>query len=122
MALNSLRGFCKQAFSWSRQAAYPLWSYQVTIDLDHFVIVVDHVQHQSAAAIAPRYRPSATVIAHTGSGMTFSDLLPRATDQKAGAGGGQAPLPVDKLPDHGNDHGPSQTSFMPFTRPSHLST
>ena len=29
-----------------RRAEYPLWSYQVAIDLDHFSAVADHVQHQ----------------------------------------------------------------------------
>ena len=53
--------------------AYPLWSYQVAIDLDRFSAVVDYVQHQSAAAVAPltdRQRPLTTSPAGQ---KTFSD-------------------------------------------------
>jgi hypothetical protein len=53
---------------------YPLWSYQVAIDLDHFAALVDQVQHQSAAAVAPltdRYQP---LPPSTKSEKTFSDF------------------------------------------------
>ena len=68
-------GFGKQALSLEPPgAAYPLWSYQVAIDLDHFSAVVDHVQHQSAAAVAPLTdRPRPLTTSSTGA-KTFSDL------------------------------------------------
>src|SRR5215467_11558467 len=60
---------------------YSLYSRQVAIDLDHFSGVVDHVQHQSAAAVAPttdRQPPPATSPAVQRPSAT---LLPQATDQ-----------------------------------------
>ena len=62
---------------------FTLLSCQVASDLGHFASVIDHVQHQSAAAVAPltnRQRPSATSPAAQRPSAT---LLPLATDQRA---------------------------------------
>jgi hypothetical protein len=81
--LNTSAELCKQTFSLRRRAAYPLWSYQAAIDLDHFAAVAGHVQHQSAAAVAPPTdRPRPLMTSSTGQ-KTFSDpaATSLATDQ-----------------------------------------
>lgn len=62
--------------------AYPLWSYQVAIDLDHFSAGVDHVQHQSAAAVAPLTDrpPLRPHFQSRGTPATANDIIHRATD------------------------------------------
>jgi hypothetical protein len=63
---------------------FTLLSCQVAIDLDHFSAVVDHVQHQSAAGVAPLTdRPRPLTTSSTGQ-RPSATLLPQATDQKAG--------------------------------------
>ncbi len=65
--------FASRRSAWSRRAAYPLWNYQVAIDLDHLSAVVDRVQHQSAAVVAPLTdRPRPLTTSSTGQ-KTFSD-------------------------------------------------
>jgi hypothetical protein len=80
----------------ARRTAYPLWSYQVAIDLDHFSAVVGHVQHQSAAAVAPLTdRPRPLTTSSTGQ-RPSATLLPPATDLKVPLAviHTAAPLPV----------------------------
>src|SRR5215471_19173568 len=63
---------------------YSLWSIQVAVDLVHFAAVADHVQHESAAAVAPvtdRPQPPTTSSAAQ---RPLATLPPLATDQKVG--------------------------------------
>ena len=77
--------------------AYPLWSYQVAIDLDHFAAVVDDVQQQSAAAVAPLTDHPQPPTTSPAAQRPSATALPQATDQKVRPGT-QAVTSVRTLP------------------------